>query len=153
MMFPRFGDGEDLDRRRRLFALLASFRLWTDSSMGLRHTISQVRYRVDELSSPPGHDEVLFTEAERERKRNQRQVPSENSYESLTLAVQYARQRQASVESSGTESRVPSWPGLVVGYRLATEACERTRSEWILPARRCVGGKRDRSDPIETIHG
>ena len=108
MMFPRFGDGEDLDRRRRLFALLASFRLWTDSSMGLRHTISQVRYRVDELSSPPGHDEVLFTEAERERKRNQRQVPSENSYESLTLAVQYARQRQASVESSGTESRVPS---------------------------------------------
>jgi hypothetical protein len=109
MMFPRFGDGGDLDRRRRLFAALASvYQLWTNGSMSLRHTISQVRYRVDELSSPPGHDEVLFTEAERERKRNQRQVPSENSYESLTLAVQYARQRQASVESSGTDSRVPS---------------------------------------------
>jgi hypothetical protein len=87
--------------------------------MASRHTVRQIRYRVNEFSGPPSDYEVFFTEA------GKRAVSDNSVWEftsrtgTPTLSLQYARRRQACVESSGTESRVPSWSDLVVGYRLA----------------------------------
>jgi hypothetical protein len=64
MMHLQFGDGGDLGRRSRLFAALTSYILpQLAASKALGHTVRQIRYRVNELSSPSGDYEVFFTEA------------------------------------------------------------------------------------------
>jgi hypothetical protein len=111
MMFLRSGDGEDLDRRRRLFAALAPVQLWTNSSMVLIHTVRQIRYRVDEFSGPSGNDEVLFTEAARERGRAVsgepvRVIPSETKTTYLNCAVRPPKTGTCGVERYGIESTI-----------------------------------------------
>jgi hypothetical protein len=121
MMFLASGDGEGLDKRRRLFVALVSL-IWTRSSRAAGHTVRQIRNGIDELSNPPRNDEVLFAETEDEKENT---VSDGFVWKwsimtrTPTLSSQYARRKRASVELSGTESRKSSWPDLVVGNRQA----------------------------------
>jgi hypothetical protein len=107
MMHLQPGDGEDLDRRRRLFAALAPVQLWTNSPMALRRTICQIRYRVDEFSGPSGNDEVLFTETERAVSgKSVRRFPSETKTTYLNCAVRPPKTGTCGVERYGIESTI-----------------------------------------------